>query len=97
MDVNDIGAASPESAKAIAYLERSRSRFVAQRFALKLVILLAVSIGFVPSLYGALGDLALLTGAMCSILAVQRGERPLARTLNYWDEACCFGLIACLA
>src|SRR4051812_27589532 len=40
--------------------------------------------------------LACLAAGLCLVLATYNGERPTAAELNYWDEACCFGLLACL-
>jgi hypothetical protein len=70
---------------------------VLQRLCLKLLLLVIFA-----QLHGAAGwrealaQLALLTAAGCVLLACNRQERPRFDSLNYWDEACCFGLIACI-
>jgi len=40
-------------------------------------------------------DLVPLFAGACMTLAIFNKERPLAETLNHWDEACGFSLIAC--
>jgi hypothetical protein len=71
---------------------------VAARFGLKLTNFLIVC-GFQiitlgpPSPFEALIG---LSGALCLALALWKGERPLGRSLNYWDEAAWFGLVACI-
>ena len=70
---------------------------VLQRLCLKLLLLLIFA-----RLQGAAGwrdaltQLALLTSLGCVLLACYRQERPRRDALNYWDEACCFGMIACI-
>jgi hypothetical protein len=79
----------------LEHLNRSQSRWVLQRFGLKLLILVAASsTGIIPGLEDALQELNFLSSALCALLALQRREQPLSRRLNYWDEACGFGLLA---
>ena len=76
---------------------RSRSTYVAQRLGLRLALLLVVaSVQTAMGWDNALVELACLAAALCIVLATYNGERPTAAELNYWDEACCFGLVACL-
>jgi hypothetical protein len=44
-----------------------------------------------PNLFS---ELAALAALLCLILAVRDHERPISRSLNYWDEAFVFGLIS---
>ena len=39
-------------------------------------------------------ELTALAALLCLILAVRGRERPIGRSLNYWDEALVFGLIS---
>jgi hypothetical protein len=70
---------------------------VARRLALRLALLLIIAV-----VENALGwdsvvvQLACLSAALCLVLAAYNGERPTAPELNHWDEASCFGLVACL-
>jgi hypothetical protein len=70
---------------------------VLQRLCLKLLLILIFA-----HLHGATGwrdalaQLAFLTAGGCVLLACYRKERLRSVTLNYWDEACCFALIACV-
>lgn len=41
-------------------------------------------------------DLVALSGLPCIVLALANRDRPLGRSLSYWDEASWFVLIACL-
>lgn len=78
-------------------LHVSRSRFVLHRFGIRLALLLMITGG--QALFGyatALFDLLWLFTGACVALAVARKEHPLAPDLNHWDEACGFGLLACL-
>ena len=45
----------------------------------------------------AVVQLSFLFAGMCLVLATCYGDRPTAADLNHWDEACWFGLLACLA
>jgi hypothetical protein len=77
-------------------LPTSRSDYVLHRFGFRLGILLLITAG--QSLLGyqtAFFDLVPLFVGACITLAIFKKERPLAQTLNHWDEACGFGLIAC--
>ncbi len=73
------------------------SEHVLYRFGLRLGVLLLIT-----ALQAAFGyetaffDLVPLFAGACTVLALLRREQPLAPTLNHWDEACGFGLIACL-
>jgi len=42
------------------------------------------------------GPTVLLCAGLCLVLATCYGDRPTAADLNHWDEACWFGLLACL-
>jgi len=76
---------------------RSSSTYVAQRLGLRLAFLLAIAgVQTAMGSDNALVQLACLAAALCIVLATYDGERPTAAELNYWDEACCFGLVACL-
>ena len=44
----------------------------------------------------AVGQLSFLCAGLCLVLATCYGDRPTAADLNHWDEACWFGLLACL-
>jgi hypothetical protein len=68
---------------------------VITRFSLKLAVFSAVS-GFQVALGwpNLLFELTTLAALLCVVLALNNLERPLARTLNYWDEALCFWLIS---
>ncbi len=73
------------------------SEHVLYRFGLRLgVLLLMTALQAVLGYETAFFDLVALFAGACTVLAIFRGEQPLARTLNHWDEACGFGLIACL-
>jgi hypothetical protein len=72
---------------------RSRSTYVAQRLGLRLAI---AGVQTAMGSDNALVQLACLAAGLCLVLATYNGERPTAAELNYWDEACCFGLVACL-
>jgi len=72
------------------------SRFVARRFALKLLILLAFAAAQASASYGfrqALLTLLLLSGLLNIILALVNRQRPNLPTLTYWDEALAFLLL----
>jgi len=74
----------------------SRPEYVLQRFGFRLGLLLLITAG--QSLLGyetAFFDLVPLFAGACITLAIFNKEHPLAETLNHWDEACGFGLIAC--
>jgi hypothetical protein len=71
---------------------------VAARFGLKLAIFLLVC-AFQLVVFGpptSFFALAGLSAVLCVVLALWKGEWPLARSLTYWDEAAWFGLVACL-
>ncbi|WP_414476140.1 hypothetical protein [Microvirga sp. M2] len=73
------------------------SRFVARRFALKLLILLAFAGAQAFGQYGfwrALLSLLLLSGPLSIGLAFAHRQRLDASTLTYWDEALVFSLLA---
>ena len=73
------------------------SELVLYRFGLRLGILLLITV--LQAVLGyetAFFDLVPLFAGACAVLAIFRREQPLARALNHWDEACGFGLIACL-
>jgi hypothetical protein len=76
---------------------RLPNSYVLVRFCLKLMVILLIGM-----LQVALGhpnvffDLAWLSGGLCVALAVYNRERPFDRSLNYWDEACWFGLVSAL-
>jgi hypothetical protein len=77
--------------------ERSRncSWCVVIRFALKLAVFSLVGAIQIasggPNLFF---DFTTLTAGASVVLALQCRELPLARSLNHWDEALCFGLIS---
>ena len=71
--------------------------YVAQRAGLKLAFLLVIAA--VEQAFGwdnAVVHLSFLFAGMCLVLATCYGDRPTAADLNHWDEACWFGMIACL-
>jgi hypothetical protein len=73
----------------------TRSWHVIARFCLKLA-LFSIVCGFQvasggPNLFF---DMTVLAALLCAILAVRARERPVAKSLNYWDEALVFGLIS---
>ena len=73
------------------------SGYVVQRAGLKLAFLLVVAA--VEQAFGwdnAVGQLSFLCAGLCLVLATCYGDRPTAADLNHWDEACWFGLLACL-
>ena len=79
-------------------LNRSRSQLVLHRFSFRLILLLLITAVQVLLGYAsALSDLVFLFAWMCVAIALTFKERPLAAELNHWDEACGFGLLACLA
>ncbi len=67
------------------------------RFALKLAVFSGVSGVQVasggPNLFFEFTTLAAM---LCAVLALQAHELPLGRSLNYWDETLCFGLLSLL-
>jgi formate hydrogenlyase subunit 3/multisubunit Na+/H+ antiporter MnhD subunit len=70
---------------------------VFQRLCLKLLLILIFAhLDGATEWREALAQLAFLTAGGCVLLACFRQERPRRDTLNYWDEACCFSLIACI-
>ena len=71
------------------------SWYVVVRFGLKLAVFLIVcsvqtALGY-PNLFFELTTLAAM---LCVVLALKHLELPLSRSLNYWDEALCFGLLS---
>ena len=68
---------------------------VVVRFCLKLALFSIICMFQVasggPNLFFEVTALAAL---LCLILAVLGHERPISRSLNYWDEAFVFGLIS---
>jgi hypothetical protein len=73
-----------------------KTLYVVTRFALRMLVLCALSafarIGFGRSL----AVLLLLSVIVCIVTAVMRGERPLDGTLTNWDEAAVYGLLCTL-
>jgi hypothetical protein len=70
---------------------------VLQRLCLKLLLILIFAhLNGATGWREALAQLAFLTAGGCVLLACFRQERPRRDMLNYWDEACCFSLIACI-
>jgi hypothetical protein len=70
---------------------------VLQRLCLKLLLILIFAhLNGVTGWRETLAQLAFLTAGGCVLLACFRQERPCRDMLNYWDEACCFSLIACI-
>ena len=59
---------------------------------LLLITALQAVLGYETSFF----DLVPLFAGACTILAILTREQPLAPTLSHWDEACGFGLTACL-
>jgi hypothetical protein len=77
--------------------ERSRntSKYVMIRFALKLAVFsLFCAIQIASGGPNLFFDFITLTAGASVLLALQCREIPLARSLNHWDEALCFGLIS---
>jgi hypothetical protein len=78
-------------------VSRFRSVYVLHRFGLRLGLLLMITVGQLLVGYEtAFFDLVWLFAGVCIALAIVNKEHPLAGTLSHWDEACGFGLIACL-
>jgi len=74
-------------------LSDPQSRYVLNRFLLKLVILSIAALAQIETPWGvkiAVTTLALLSTLLSAELAVFWGERPTAGILNYWDEAAAF-------
>lgn len=77
-----------------------QSRYALKRFLLKLAMLSIAALAQVQAPWGlviATTYLAILSALICAGLALVRSERPIAETLNYWDEAFAFlaiGLVA---
>ncbi|WP_046867825.1 hypothetical protein [Microvirga massiliensis] len=70
---------------------------VAARFGLKLVTFLIIGACQIVAGYpSSFFNLAGLSGVLCLVLALGKGEWPFSRSLTYWDEATWFGLVACL-
>jgi hypothetical protein len=68
------------------------------RFSLKLAVFLIVcSIQIASGGPNLFFDLTSLTAGASAVIALRSRELPLARSLNYWDEALCFGLISHLS
>ncbi len=73
------------------------SEQVLYRFGLRLgVLLLLTALQAVLGYETAFFELVALFAGACTMLAILTREQPLAPTLSHWDEACGFGLIACL-
>lgn len=70
--------------------------YVVTRFALRMLVLCALSafakIGFGRSL----AALLLLSVIVCIVTAIVRGERPLDGALTNWDEAAVYSLLCAL-
>ena len=76
---------------------RPHSSYVIQRAGLKLTFLLIIAA--VEQAFGwdnAVVQLSSLCAGLCLVLATYNAERPTAAELNHWDEACWFGMMACL-
>ncbi len=70
---------------------------VVERLCLKLLLIVSFArMHGAAEWRSALAQLALLSAGGCVLLACYRREHPKRDALNYWDEACCFGLIACI-
>lgn len=70
-----------------------QSRHVLKRFLLKLAILSPAALAQAQAPWGletAAKSLATFSALICAALALVKGERPIAETLNYWDEAIAF-------
>ena len=73
------------------------SGYVARRLFLRLAFLLVIAgVENALGLDSVVVQLACRSAALCLVLAAYNGERPTAPELNHWDEAGCFGLVACL-
>ncbi len=78
-------------------LSRFPSSYVVQRAGLRLACLLVIA-----AVEQALGwdnvvvQLSSLFAGLCLLLATSNQEHPTASELNHWDEACWFGILACL-
>jgi hypothetical protein len=74
----------------------SKTFYVVARFAIRMLVLCAISafakIGFGQSL----AALLLLSVIVCVITAIMRGEKPLDGTLTHWDEAAVYGLLCAM-
>jgi hypothetical protein len=77
-----------------------QSRSVLKRFLVKIAILSIAALAVVEAFGGlriAVTDLAMFSGLVSCGLAVFRRQRPMAGSLNYWDEAAAFLAIAAAA
>ena len=78
----------------------SQSRYVLKRFLLKLVFLSIAALLQMQAPWGfriAITTLAIASALLSACLAVSWRERPVAETLNYWDEAAAFLAIGIVA
>ena len=74
-------------------LSNPQSRYVLNRFLLKLVILSIAALAQIQAPWGikiAVTTLAIFSALLSAGLALFWGERPVAGTLNYWDEVVAF-------
>jgi hypothetical protein len=74
-------------------LSDPQSRYVLNRFLLKLVVLSNVAPAQIQAPLGikiAVTTLAIFSALLSAGLALVWGERPVAGTLNYWDEVAAF-------
>jgi hypothetical protein len=79
----------------VSQRSRNCSRYVVIRFVLKLAVFwLVCAIQIASGGPNLFFDLTTLTAGASVVLALQSRELPLARSLNHWDEALCFGLIS---
>jgi hypothetical protein len=79
----------------ISERSRSSSRYVVIRFVLKLAVFsLFCAIQIASGGPNLFFHLTTLAAGACVVLALQSLEPPLARSLNYWDEALVFWLIS---
>jgi hypothetical protein len=77
-----------------------QSRYVLKRFLLKLAFLSVAALAQVQAPWGfrvAVTTLAILSALFSAGLAVFWRERPIAATLNYWDEAVVFMAVGVVA
>jgi hypothetical protein len=81
-------------------MNSEKSAHVIKRFALKVGIFSLVALPQALILWeskSVITALSTLSACLCCVLAIVWHERPLASTLNYWDEAYVFAGIALAA
>jgi hypothetical protein len=73
-----------------------KTLYVVTRFALRMLVLCALSVSAKVGFSRSLAALLLLLVIVCVVTAMMRGERPLDGALTNWDEAAVYGLLCAL-